>query len=114
MNNHLLILTKRYSKLAEFFEVPSKSNNYAVLKAVVESSKTFSNLMFGLKKNPSIICRSTEELTLYELIKKENRFYKHTKAGKFAIEIGERDIRTIDTQKTAEDIIELTHMVDVL
>jgi len=110
----LLILAERYSELSEFFEVISRPNNYAVLRKVVESPKTFSNLMFGLKKNPRTIDRSLEELALYDLIKKENRFYKPSKAGELVVEIGERDIRTMDTHETAEDIIELSRMVDAL
>lgn len=103
-----------YSEFSDFFEVISNPNNYAVLEKVVESPKTFSNLMFGLKKNPCTIDRSIEKLTLHELMKKENRFYKPKKTGKLTVEIGERVIRTMDTHKTAEEIVDLAFMALIL
>ena len=114
--NRLLELTGIYHELEEFFRTLSRQNNYQILRKIATSPKTFSELMLGLRKNPCVVDNSVKELSGYDLIKKESKFakYESTEAGDLAFEIGKRDVKTMDVHKTAEDIIKLTQLVEVL
>ncbi|NIM47386.1 MAG: hypothetical protein GTN40_04500 [Candidatus Aenigmarchaeota archaeon] len=105
MKNHLISAANYYSRFARFFDIISRPNDYKVLEKINESPSSFYNLVFSLEKNPCIIQRSLKNLLKHNLGTKHDKNYESTGVGRLVIEITKRDIKTMNIQKTAEDII---------
>jgi predicted transcriptional regulator len=111
-NTYLSSLAACYSKIAKLFDVLSRPNNYRILEEIDKKPKTFSDLMFELRKNPNVISTRLKKLSKLNLVEKSNEGYQITQAGKLALEIDKHNID--DTRETAEEIMKLMHMTGVV
>jgi DNA-binding transcriptional ArsR family regulator len=93
--------------LAALFKVLSSPTRLKILDLLYHNPperRTFSDIMFGVGKNPSVVANDLKMLQTYKLVEKlDGGNYKITEEGKLALNANARDI--VEFVETALKVI---------
>lgn len=80
--------------LASLYEILSNPTRLGILDLLYRTSdeKTFSDIMFTIRKNPNVVSKALKVLQEYKLIEKTERGYKITEEGKFLLNMNARSV----------------------
>lgn len=82
-----------YAVMAELFKILASRDRLRILAYLNPEPHTFSEIMFAIGKNPSIVSRHLEKLQKYNLVEKGvDRTYKATEIGILALNATTKDI----------------------